>query len=130
MPYLTITISVTSDVAAQPNLVFQKVRRLFLTEVQLINLLKSGADGVGVYSAVPGLSQAPVQNVCILSNDSANPINFKLSSVTPADGVIALKSGGLLIAVDSSLAAGATANATVNNVNADAAAISGLAGGT
>jgi hypothetical protein len=202
VPYITATIQITSDLGGSPSVLYQKIRRIFVTEAQEINLTKSASDPVGgtitgitgggptytvtttaphglttgqtaiingvspavyngawliaatpltttftfvgvtgaaawssggvvegIYTTVPTVTQAPVLNALILSNDSGNPINFKLNSAALNDGIIGLKAGGFIVVIDGQIAAGASNNAQVNNPNA-AAQISGFAGGT
>lgn len=90
----------------------------------------SGGVARGIYSTVPTVTQAPILNALVLSNDSGQPINFTLSSAALNDGVIGLKAGGFILVIDGQIAAGASNNAQVNNVNAAASQISGFAGGT
>lgn len=203
MSYVTCTIRFTSDIGGSPTVLFERIRRLSVTEAQEINLTKAASDpaggtissitgagptytvntaaahglstgqiaiingvspavyngawliastplttsftfvgitgnaawvsgGVveGIYSTVPTVTQAPILNALVLSNDSGNPINFKLNSAALNDGIIGLKAGGFIVIVDGQIAAGATANAQVNNVNNTGSQISGFAGGT
>ena len=128
MPYLTFTIRVESDFGAQPSVVFESIKRLFLTEAQLLNMQKAGGDTVGVYTTIPTVNQSPTLNAIVVQTDQ--PVLIKLNSVVNADGVISLKAGGLVAVIDANIASGATTDATVNNVPANPATLSGVAGGT
>ncbi len=129
MPALTVTVLVEQDGVMLPR--FPIIRRLAVTEAQAISVKKAGGDGAGVYVTVPGADVSATDNLVVLATD--NPLNLKLASVAPGDGIIALKAGGLLVAMDCNLAAGATVNVQVNNPNASPdgdANLSGVIGGS
>ncbi len=128
MPYLSVTVLIDSDTGAEPNQIFEYRARVFVNQSQLINIQKAGSDGVGVYTALPSIEQSPAINVLAMAVDG--PLLMKLASVAPADGIVSLKAGGLLLLIDSSLAAGLTSNVLVNNVPATPVTITGAAGGT
>lgn len=128
MPYLSATLLLTSDVGGEPQQIFEYRARVFVNQAQILNLQKAGGDTVGVYTAVPSIEQSPAINILAMAVD--NPLLIKLASVAPADGIISLKSGGLLLVIDGSLAAGIANNVLVNNTATNAVTISGAAGGT
>ncbi len=128
MPYLSVTVLIDSDTGAEPNQIFEYRARVFVNQSQLINIQKAGSDGVGVYTALPSIEQSPAINVLAMAVDG--PLLLKLASVAPADGIVSLKAGGLLLLIDSSLAAGIANNVLVNNVPTSAVTITGAAGGT
>lgn len=128
MPYLTFTIRVTSDVGGEPAVVFDHTHRVSLTEAQILAVQKAGGDGAGIYTTIPTVDKIPVINAIVIATDQA--INLKMASVGAADGIIALKAGGIFVAVDANIAAGASLNALINNVGVNPANLSGLVGGT
>ena|ERR1700687_3807450 len=128
MPFLSVTLLIDSDTGAEPQQIFEYRARIFVNQAQLLNIQKAGGDTVGVYSALPSIEQSPALNVLCLAVD--NPLLVKLASVAPADGIISLKAGGLLLVIQGSLAAGIASNVLVNNVPANAVTITGAAGGT
>jgi hypothetical protein len=96
--------------------------------------MKAGGDTPGTFTALPSIEQSAIINGLVLAVD--NPLLVKIASVAPADGIISLKAGGLLMILDGSIAAGATTNVLVNNVattggddGAGAVGITGLSGG-
>ena len=128
MPYITCTVLVTSDVGAQPQQIFEKIARIFVTQEQLLNLQKAGGDGAGVFTALPSVEQSPILNGLIIATDQ--PLNVRTGGVADGDGIIPLKAGGMVLILDANIASGATTNVKVNNVGTSAATITGLAGGT
>jgi len=128
MPYVTFSLRAVSDIAAEPQVYVDYTRRVFVTEAQLLAIQKAGGDGAGIFTEIPTINQIPVLNALVIASDQ--PVNLKLASVVAADGVIALKAGGILAVIDASIGAGAGVNATVNNPGTNAATLSGIAGGT
>jgi hypothetical protein len=128
VPYLTVSIRVTSDVGGEPNVVFDRTHRVALTEAQTLAVTKAGGDNAGVYTTIPTINKIPAINALIIATDQ--PVNLRMASVSATDGNIALKAGGIFIVVDANIAAGAALNALCNNVGAIAANLSGLVGGT
>jgi hypothetical protein len=128
MPFLTFTLRVTSDVGAEPQVVYEKILRLALNEEQVQAVVKAGGDTIGVYTTIPSVNTIPILNACIVATDQ--PVNIKFASVSTADGVIALKAGGLVAVIDGNIGAGATLNALINNVGVNAANLTVLSGGT
>src|SRR6266550_8963018 len=119
MPYLTFQMRVTGDYGGSPAVVFERTVRLFLTEAQMLAVTKAGGDTPGVYTAIPTVDKLPALNALVIATDQ--PLNFKLASVGAADGIIAMKQGGILAVIDCNIAAGAALNALVNNTGTTAA---------
>lgn len=128
MSYLTFTIRATSDVGGEPAVVFDYTARIALTEAQILAVQKAGGDGGGSFTTIPTVDHIPAINAIIVATDQ--PVNLKMASVGAADGIIALRAGGIFVAIDAQIAAGATSNATINNTGTNVANLSGLVGGT
>lgn len=78
-PYLTFNLRVTSDVAAEPAIIVDYNRRVFLTEAQILAIVKANGDPIGSFSTIGTIDHIPVLNAFILSADS--PIHVKMRNL-------------------------------------------------
>lgn len=75
-PYCTATFRVTSDIAAEPNVLVNITRRIFVLEAQSYAEVTSANNLPGVYSVVTSTGHFPAINIFALSTDQMSHLQF------------------------------------------------------
>ena len=108
MPALKITV--LAEVDGQPLTGFPYVRRVVADAIQsFAPYLKAGDSNTSTFTALP-TSALPTMQGLLVHADQDMTVRLNGQS----DAGVLVKAGGLLLAFDTTMTAGATTNATVN----------------
>jgi len=76
MPYVTCTFRVTADIAAEPQVIVDLTRRLFVPEASSYAEMTTSGDLPGVYTQIASASDFPAVNIFALSTDQMCHLQF------------------------------------------------------
>lgn len=128
MPTYELSITLRAGGAVVPG--FPILRRVEVDEAQSAAVELASAGGSTTWTALPTLSLDTL-NFLLVTTD--RPITLRVNNTidAPERAVIPLNAGGMLVLIDTTIAAGAGApNARANNVSGSTALVTTYAGGT